>query len=114
MVISNHKLSKLFSVIPNINIKPLPNNPEIIEPKLTALVSIAYIVPSIFLGHILQAKTNIGSKFNSEIMVVTKLSHIQKTLSGIPSSRLYLLIRIKVLNPKNTDIRQVVMNCFLN
>lgn len=37
-----------------------PNYPDIIPPKFMADINNAYIVPSIFLGHILQANTNIG------------------------------------------------------
>lgn len=36
-------------------------------PKLIADINNAYIVPSIFLGHILQANTKTGIVFNSPI-----------------------------------------------
>ena len=39
--------------------------PAIIDPRLIVDINKAYIVPSIFLGHILQAKTNNGIVFNS-------------------------------------------------
>lgn len=42
-----------------------PIYPETTLPKLIADINKAYIVPSIFFGHILHAKTKIGIVFNS-------------------------------------------------
>lgn len=42
-----------------------PIYPAIIEPKLMVDIRSAYIVPSMFLGHILQANTNNGMVLSS-------------------------------------------------
>lgn len=62
------RLWKSVSVTPNCNINNAPICSEIALPKLSADIKMAYIVPSIFLGHILQANTNTGIEFSSDIM----------------------------------------------
>jgi hypothetical protein len=44
-----------------------PNSYDTNPPKFIADIRRAYIVPSIFFGHILQANTNTGIVFNSPI-----------------------------------------------
>ena len=63
-------------------------------PKLIVLINIAYIVASIFLGHIRHANTKIGIKFNSATNCNIMESPIQKNLSFIPHSTFFLVTSI--------------------
>jgi hypothetical protein len=87
-----NKPSKLVSVIPKLLLKAAPKFTEIIEPKFNVDISKAYMVPSILLGHILQAKTNSGIVFNSPTTIIIAESPIVNNLSGIPYSKFFLSI----------------------
>jgi hypothetical protein len=67
IIIDIHSLLKSCSVIPNIAITNPPNYVDKSEPKLRVLIISAYIVPSMFLGHILHANTRTGSILSSPI-----------------------------------------------
>lgn len=54
------------------------------------LINKAYIVPSIFFGQSRQANTNMGIVLISAKVCITRLSPIEKNLSGIPSKRFFL------------------------
>lgn len=63
-------------------------------PKLIVLINIAYIVASIFLGHIRHANTNIGIIFNSPTNYNIIESPKQKNLSFIFHSTFFLVTKI--------------------
>lgn len=67
IIIDIHRWLKSVSVIPNSAITNPPNYVDKSEPKFKVLIINAYIVPSIFLGHILHANTNTGSILSSPI-----------------------------------------------
>jgi hypothetical protein len=56
-------------------------------------VIIQYIVASIFFGHKLTANTNTGIRLISEKTVIKTLSPKQNSLSGIPSFKLYMVVK---------------------
>lgn len=58
------------------------------------LINIAYMVASMFLGHILHAKTNIGIMFNSPTNYNIMESPKQKNRSFILHSTFFLVTKI--------------------
>lgn len=88
-----HRLSKEASLMSTVKTKCLRrkyiNIPPIYRasswPKLMVDINKAYIVPSIFSGQILQARTRIGSMFSSATSCISKVSLSEKASSGIPN-----------------------------
>lgn len=77
-------------------------------------IIMAYIAPSIFLGHILHARTRIGVIFKLASVVIIILSNKQKTLGFIPSMSLNPVTRTIIAQP--ASIQKIVekMKIFLN
>jgi len=109
-----HKLSKLFSVISNKYAINPPNYYAIKPPKFKVLIITAYIVPSIFLGQILHAKTNKGNVFSSPITYIMTESPKQNNLSGIPNSVFFLVTNNIYDKPNIQHPKDVTTNYFLN
>lgn len=91
-MINIHKFLKLWAEIPRKYVRIPPIYLEKISPRFQVAINTANIVPSIFFGQILQARTKIGVKFNSPTIYMIALSPKLKALSGIPKTRLYLVI----------------------
>jgi hypothetical protein len=66
------------------------------DPKFSVDINIAYMVPSIFLGHILHANMSKGIEFSSPITTSKIPSPMQNNLSGIPHYTLILCTRMIV------------------
>jgi len=86
IAMKSHSLEKSFSSIPRIIKNKAPHYAPNNDPIFIVDISIAYIVASIFFGHILQANTNSGIIFNSPTSYNIMESPIQNNLSSIPHS----------------------------
>lgn len=91
-----------------------PSYPETMPPKLIQLIIKAYMVPSMLLGHILQAITSKGIVFNSPTTYIMILSLRQKILSGICKFMLYRVTSIICESESRKHKNVVTVNYFLN
>jgi len=70
------------------------------------------MVPSMLLGHILQAITSKGIVFNSPTTYIIILSLRQKILSGICKLMLYRVTRTICESDSRKHKKVVTVNCF--